>query len=37
VFVAKAEGRFAPRLVKVGARAGEKVQVSEGVAEARPS
>jgi multidrug efflux pump subunit AcrA (membrane-fusion protein) len=33
VFVAKAEGHFEPRLVKVGARAGEKVQVSAGVAE----
>jgi Cu(I)/Ag(I) efflux system membrane fusion protein len=33
VFVAKAEGHFEPRLVKVGARAGDKVQVSEGVAE----
>ena len=33
VFVAKAEGHFEPRLVKVGARAGDKVQVSQGVAE----
>jgi membrane fusion protein, copper/silver efflux system len=33
VFVAKAEGHFEPRLVKVGARAGDKVQVSAGVAE----
>ncbi len=33
VFVAKAEGHFEPRLVKVGARAGDKVQVSEGVTE----
>src|SRR5882724_10497312 len=33
VFVAKAEGHFEPRLVKVGGRAGDKVQVSEGVAE----
>jgi membrane fusion protein, copper/silver efflux system len=33
VFVAKAEGHFEPRLVQVGARAGEKVQVASGVAE----
>jgi Cu(I)/Ag(I) efflux system membrane fusion protein len=33
VFVAKGEGHFEPRLVKVGARVGEKVQVSAGVAE----
>jgi membrane fusion protein, copper/silver efflux system len=33
VFVAKAEGHFEPRLVQVGARAGEKVQVTSGVAE----
>jgi Cu(I)/Ag(I) efflux system membrane fusion protein len=33
VFVAKAEGHFEPRLVKAGARTGDKVQVSEGVAE----
>ena len=33
VFVAKAGGHFEPRLVKVGARAGEEVQVTSGVAE----
>ena len=33
VFVAKPGGHFEPRLVKVGARAGEKVEVSAGVAE----
>jgi Cu(I)/Ag(I) efflux system membrane fusion protein len=33
VFVSMAGGHFEPRLVQVGARAGEKVQVSSGVAE----
>jgi hypothetical protein len=32
-FVAKAEGHFEPRLVQVGARAGDKVQVTSGVVE----
>ncbi|HEY2731415.1 MAG TPA: efflux RND transporter periplasmic adaptor subunit [Polyangia bacterium] len=32
VFVAKAEGRFEPRLVRVGARTGDKVQVADGLA-----
>ncbi len=31
VFVAKAEGRFEPRLVRVGARTGDRVQVAEGL------
>jgi membrane fusion protein, copper/silver efflux system len=34
VFVEKDEGHFEPRLVRVGARAGDKVQVVEGVREA---
>jgi len=33
VFVAKAGGHFEPRLVQVGARAGEQVQIASGVAE----
>jgi Cu(I)/Ag(I) efflux system membrane fusion protein len=33
VFVAKARGHFEPRLVQVGARAGDKVQVASGLAE----
>ena len=33
VFVAKSEGHFEPRRVKIGARAGDKVQVSDGVTE----
>jgi Cu(I)/Ag(I) efflux system membrane fusion protein len=33
VFVAKGEGHFEPRLVRTGARANDKVVVSEGVAE----
>lgn len=33
VFVAKAEGHFEPRLVRVGARTGDRVQVAEGLVE----
>jgi Cu(I)/Ag(I) efflux system membrane fusion protein len=33
VFVARGGGRFEPRLVHVGARAGERVQITDGVAE----
>ncbi len=33
VFVAKAEGHFEPRLVQVGARAGEQVRIASGLAE----
>jgi Cu(I)/Ag(I) efflux system membrane fusion protein len=33
VFVAKADGHFEPRLVSVGGRAGQKVQITEGLAE----
>jgi membrane fusion protein, copper/silver efflux system len=33
VFLAQAGGRFEPRRVKVGARAGDKVQILEGVSE----
>jgi Cu(I)/Ag(I) efflux system membrane fusion protein len=33
VFVAKGEGHFEPRLVRAGARTGDKVQIVEGVAE----
>ncbi|MFL5260915.1 MAG: efflux RND transporter periplasmic adaptor subunit, partial [Anaeromyxobacteraceae bacterium] len=33
VFVARDAGRFEPRTVRVGARAGDEVQVLEGVAE----
>ena len=33
VFVAKPGGHFQPRLVRAGARAGDKVQIAEGLAE----
>jgi Cu(I)/Ag(I) efflux system membrane fusion protein len=33
VFVAKPEGRFEPRTVRVGGRAGDKVQIADGLAE----
>jgi Cu(I)/Ag(I) efflux system membrane fusion protein len=33
VFVASAGGHFQPRLVRAGARAGDKVQIAEGLAE----
>jgi Cu(I)/Ag(I) efflux system membrane fusion protein len=33
VFVAKGDGHFEPRLVKVGARSGDDVQVAEGLVE----
>ena len=33
VFVARGGGRFEPRLVHVGARAGERVQITDGLAE----
>jgi Cu(I)/Ag(I) efflux system membrane fusion protein len=32
-FVAKGEGHFEPRLVRVGGRAGDKVRITEGLAE----
>lgn len=33
VFVARGGGRFEPRLVRVGARAGERAQIADGLAE----
>jgi Cu(I)/Ag(I) efflux system membrane fusion protein len=32
-FVSKGEGHFAPRLVRVGGRSGDKVQIADGLAE----
>jgi Cu(I)/Ag(I) efflux system membrane fusion protein len=33
VFVARGEGRFEPRVVRVGARAGERAQIADGLTE----
>ena len=33
VFLARGEGRFEPRVVEIGAKAGEEVEVTSGLAE----